>query len=195
MILTYFLVGLLGLYTPSKEYNIECTISQNGKTYEIRNTQTELTIQKQAFSIEFNLLESDLENKKFYATQIALSENKDDMDYLKSGQYVSDIPFFKPGTGSAVRGPYEFYSLYEGSYGIHQYIVYEKEGEQRAELISDEDEVLRLKSDIKAIQIKDEIIPVEDIDISELFLMLISDKNLNGILDQGEFQIVTLHFK
>ncbi len=184
----------MGLCSPSKEYNIECAFLQGEKTIELIENQTEITIKKQSFAIEFNSLESDLERRRFYATQIAISTNIEDLNYIKDGQYISDIPFFMPGTGSAVRGPYEFYSLYEGKYGIHQYIVYEKEGEQRAELISEKDNILRLKSDVNAIKMNGEIIPLSKIGISELFMMIISDINLNGILDENEFQIVTLHF-
>ncbi len=194
MILTYFLVGLMGLCSPSKDYNIECTILQGGKTIELTKTLSEITVKKQAFSIEFNSLASDLERRRFYATQIAISKNKEDLEYLILGKYISEIPFFKPGTGSAVRGPYEFYSLYEGKYGIHQYIVYEKEGEQRAKLISEKDNILRLKSDVNAIKMNGEIIPLNKLDVNELYLMLVSDRNLNGILDEGEYQTINIHF-
>ena len=190
---TLLFSSILNLSFISENFLPEFAIEQNGKIISLETIQTEIHLEKKSFSISFNAKEYDAEKIKFFATQIAVSKDKSDLDEIKPGVLLFDLDYLSPGTGNATTGPYEFFSLTSND-GGHQYITYEKNGEQRAELISEKDGVMRLKCEVEKISDDGKIFPLPKLKLDSLYLILFSDANLNEQLDSGEYRTVMIVF-
>ena len=86
--------------------------------------------------------------------------------------------------------------MYEEFYlnGGHQYITYEPDGEHRASLVSEDNGLLRLTCDVPALfdERREEFATSN---IKRVYMIVLSDMNLNGIVDAGEFRTIEIELK
>lgn len=170
----------------------EFSIDQGNTEHSLSATHTDLSIEKKAFSISFNCKE--YKDMEFHAARIGVFLNRAQLDKIKPGISTSDIDFFSLGTGYATSGPYDPFYIHSEDAG-HHYVSYEKDGDKRAELVSEKDNgILRLKCNVNHLSIDGETIPVEKAEIETLYLALFYDVNLNATLDAGEFKTASISF-
>jgi len=174
----------------NNSFDLQFVIEQKGKQFPVDDGFTKITLAKMPFTLYFNSLPYDTNGKKFYATQIAVTRETGDLKKIVAGINISDIPYFAPGTGNATLGPYDAFYLNGGN----QYITYEEDGERRASLVSEDSGVLRLTCDVPALfdEIREEFATSN---IKRFYMIVLSDMNLNGIVDAGEFRTMEIDLK
>ena len=189
-ILQLALLSSLIYWSLQEYYTPNFAIHQAGNNHTLSNEHTEIWLKKKSFSISFSSMAYDKKKETYYATQIALSSDKETLTRIKVGAKKDDINFLQSGTGLAARGLYEtFYLANEENYQ-HHYVIYQEgeDGEKRAEYLSEQEGLFRLKCPINTLNINEIDYKIEDTNLSELYLILFNDANLNKTLDHGEFR-------
>lgn len=193
MIFKLLILSFFGLFNTQEEYDLGCSIVQKSEVIDLREEHTTMSLDRKKFSFRFNSRKYDIDKGDKYATQIAISKDKKDLELIKEGQRSSNVYFYSPGTGIAASGAYTCF--YPTNHGGHQYIIYEEEGEQRAKLIRQDDDILRLEATVKCIVDDGDKIKMKKSDYDELHFIIFNDDNLNGVFDKGEFKTVTVTFE
>ncbi|HYV93564.1 MAG TPA: hypothetical protein VE978_17450 [Chitinophagales bacterium] len=178
---------LIAARNSSDPFDLQLVIQQKGKDIAVNDTFSKITLARMPFSLFFNSLPYDTIGNKFYATRIAVTLEKKEIKEIATGKSIDDIPYFSPGTGTATLGPYEKFYLNGG----HQYIIYETEGERRASLVSEDNGLLRLTCDVPAL-FGERTIEFSSKNINRFYMIVLSDMNLNGIVDAGEFRAIEI---
>lgn len=167
--------------------NLGIEIIQGDKEYPINNQQAEININKNAFTIRFNLTKK----AQFFHIAALLDENTFNQEIANISCDI--IPYLSPGTGYAgyQDKPYDSMYISKNEHGQH-YIYYENEKSRRADLLENKGDYYRLEWKINKIT----IIPnfnyrleydIKDVPLNSLYLVLFMDDNLNEIVDPGEF--------
>lgn len=193
MLKPIFILLLSAFNLSSGNFLPEFVIEQGGKSFPLTEANSVIHLSKNIFSVSFNEKEYKDEGKQWYSLHVAVAKSNSIFSSLKPGITTDDVDYFSGGTGCATLGPYEEFSLTdEGNRCM--YIMYEKNGEQRARLISETDDLLRLKFDIEKISDEGKNIPLKKIKVPQLHFVFYADTNLNDILEEGEFRTVTIVF-
>lgn len=194
------LFGLFSFQDKNKpSYRIDqISIFQDNKEIFISGADTSITIDKKDFSIRFCNKEYDGKNKKHYSTRVAAFLKSNNLNTVKIGQKLNESANFNPGTGyaSGQKGTYEH--LYVESeiddYG-HHYLCYEKE-DKRVKIVEKlEDGFYRFSFDVNTISCEGKVTSIEKTIFKTIYLIVLSDLNLNGIVDKHELTKITLNFK
>lgn len=172
----------------------QLTVFQNGAEHPINNFSESIEIDRRDFSFRFYNKKYDSENKKFYAAQIAAFSDKSEMDKLKIGLAKSDIPCFEPGSGMAPDESGKYESLIFNN-SAHHYVLYENAESKRANLLKDSGELIRLEFEIKSLSYHNKDVKMAETDLKEFYIAFLIDKNLNGIIDTGELNKLTIKIK
>jgi hypothetical protein len=164
---------------------------EQGNRKIIIKKSTSVQLKKAPFTIGFSLKEYHLNSKN----AIRIAAFSEEPNKIKSGTPVKSLAYFAPGTGWAGYPDAEYSSLIIDDIG-HHYIFYSDEKERRAHLVERNGEWLDLTWTISRISYKDKNeLPIDQSNIQSLYLMLISDKNLDGKLDKKEWKIVRVIFE
>ncbi|MCH8330628.1 MAG: hypothetical protein IH946_04495 [Bacteroidetes bacterium] len=169
-------------------------VYQNGTEIEIKGVSQEVELDRKEFSIRFLNRQYDSDTKEFYAAQITAFKDKNELSKIKVGLSKQDLPCFEPSSGMA---PYEsgsYESLIFSNEG-HHYLFYENHDRKRVELIWQMGDNLKLEFPISSFHVDGNDVSMNDLPLSEFYLAILIDKNLNGIIESGELTKLTLKFK
>ncbi len=181
----------------TNELSFEGTsIEQSGKTTNLVNPYTELSFSKTHFSLSFEILPYNFDNKALHMIQIAATSNKENLKYFKEGAVSNQNPFFSyTGTVIASYENKPYNSMYVVESGHHS-IYYENETDKNADIIGKrKNGKIRLKWDIDHFTINKKKTEIESANFNELYVMIFIDHNLNKSIDKGEYNLVKINFK
>ena len=159
----------------------------------ILQSESQINIKREKFSIRFSNKAYNSSLKEFNATQIAAFLDKSELSKIKIGVSVNDIPCFAPGTGMA---PSEngFYESITFENSAHHYLFYENQNDRRVNLINENKNILRLEFPVNKFNLNGKDVKIEKTKLSEFYLAIFIDSNFNDIIDMGELTKVTVEF-
>lgn len=169
-------------------------VIQKNRIMNLENTETSIQLKKNEFELIFRQKEYNPDKQEFYSTQVAFTLEKKDLSKIREGVSTSEIEFFSPGTGFATSGHYRSSFINSGETVGHHYFIYQKSGEQRANLVKEKDGMLVLKHKVNTFVKDSKSIKIKKVNFPELYMVLFSDRNLNQVMDKGEYRIVTIKF-
>lgn len=154
-------------------------------------SNNQIDLNKAPFSILYFSKNYRDKASKYYAAQIAVLDNENDIALVKPGMEKSNIPFFEPGTGMAP-GYNEKYDTMYVSNNAHHYLTYE---DDRVYLVSRKGEYAQLEWKIKAIHHNKKDYNMKDIPTKTLFFVVLVNRNLNKKVEKKELKIVKVNFR
>jgi hypothetical protein len=170
----------------------EFAITQGSNTFALNDARSTIMLRKKEFSAWFRQRPYNEEKNEFYSTQIALSLDKNDLDKIREGISTSGIDYFSPGTGVAANGNKTPAFITTKENAGHNYIVYENNGEHRAKLKRTVNDMLVLQYPMSTFFKDSKQVKISKLDASELYMVIFSDRNLNKIVEKGEYRLVTI---
>ncbi|MBL3658801.1 hypothetical protein [Fulvivirga sediminis] len=172
----------------------QLSIFQNNKEHRIKKYSETAELDKKEFSLRFYNKKYDVENNKFYSAQIAAFMDKSEFDKVKIGLEMAELSCFEPGTGMAPARSGIYESLILTNTG-HHYTFYENEESKRLNLLDDSGDLVKLEFEINSLYYDGKKVSMTETDLSEFYIAFLIDKNLNGIIDQGELNKLTIKLK
>lgn len=179
---------------PSKKVVDKLYLFQNNKEIEIKGENAKIKIDKSKFSLRFYNKRYNPDAKELYAAQIAAFSDKSELDKCEIGMLEADIPYFSPGSGIAADRNNGYKELYLNNYG-HHYLYYKDTAYKRLNLLGESGKILKLEFGIDKLQYNDREVKLSDTDLEEFYLAIFIDRNLNGIIDDGELHKLTIKLK
>lgn len=173
---------------------IQLSVFQNGKETPINKLEKTVHLKKSPFSLRFFNRKYDLDNKKFYAAQIAAFTNKAEFDKITIGSSKADLAYFEPGSGMAAHRSRMYEALFIDKVG-HHYTFYQNTNNRRLNLLDDTGELPKFEFEINALHYNDTQVNISDSNINKLYIAFLIDKNLNGIIDKGELHKLIIKLK
>lgn len=195
-VLGFILMNTIAQISYGQKNVLMVSIIQDGHEYKITGNKQDITLKKAGFKIVFNSFAYT--DKKFYVTHMDAFADARGAALLHAGVVIDSIPYFAPGTGLACDMDKEYECLYiDKDLGQQHYITYdEKEGDRRAALEGKNGDTLRLSWTINRFSLNDKKeSPMKKIAFTDLYLVVLNDFNLNGIVDNGEYAIIHIHFE
>lgn len=175
----------------NESFKTQLTVFQNGTEFPVKYTSAPIDIEKSEFSLRFYNKKYDSENKQFYSTQIAAFTDKSEFDKIKVGLSKTDLSCFEPGSGMATNRSGKYEVLIFNNNG-HHYTFYENPDSKRLNLLDDSGKVMKFEFEINSVYHNDKVVKMTETDLSEFYIALLIDKNLDGIIDQGELNKLTI---
>jgi len=200
LILTLLVIFMQGCKTlknsKGKEENsiTKLTIYQNGVETTIISPYETVEIDKKEFSLRFYNNRYNSESKEFYSAQIAAFINKSELDKVKIGISKSDLSCFEPGSGMAPYRSGKYESLIFNN-SAHHYTIYENSESKRLNLLDDSEKLLKLEFEINSLYYDNTEVRMSDTKLDEFYIAFLIDRNLNGIIDKGELNKLTIKIK
>lgn len=164
-------------------------IKQGDKEITVADLQT-LKLQRAPFSFRFPTRAYNGNTKEFFAARIACSKTDQPFQF-KVGTDTWDSSVFNPGQGMAA-GPGGYSTMFLKDEAFH-YIMYDLENpeDQRAVLIKTvKENVYEVEWEIQSIN----DLPIKKIKISTIYVAFFYDRDLDGIIDEGEYRRVIIIF-
>ena len=155
------------------------------------NKFTQIKLDRKPFSFRYLCKPYDSENKKFYSAQVAVLDNEADLKQISVGKNVDEIPFFAMGTGLAAF----FYDTVFINPKAHHYLFYENEKKRRVSLLSNKGDYLQLEWNVYGAYANKKGFSFSDLNRAYLLFVFFIDDNLNGVIDDGEYQVIKVSFK
>ena len=190
------LLFTLSIFTNSlyaQNYTVNnLTIKQGNELFYITDNEQTITLLPEVFSIQFLNKPYQEKRKLFYSARALVTDHKIDID-LK-GQSLEEISYFEPGTGFAAENNLkENYPILsdEG----HQYLYYVSNKDKRVENIGKSGEWDIYQWTLGGVYQYDAEMDWKIYDLDEVYILFIVDRNLNGIIDQGEYHNLQIKFK
>ncbi len=168
------------------------TIYQNG--IEVVGRDNIFYMDTAAFSIHFYNKMYDADNNKFYAARLVAEYSEDQIPTIKPGLSINSIPCFMPGTGLAANASYGYTSLTMSS-TAHHYLYYQDEEHKRVNKIGEKKGYSLFEFSTDSLNFWGEYESMQQTKVSQFYLALLIDRNLNGMVDEGEYQIITIRIK
>lgn len=169
-------------------------IIQDGKEFAIETTEQNIKLAKEKFEITFNLKRDDDVAEKYYAARIVADIDSDIFNQFDPEKTFEEIPSLAIGTSMA--GPKDApYNCIFFDDQAHHYVFYNNEDEKRAKLLSKENGILKLGFDIENYCMQDFEINISNSNFEEIFMVFFIDKNLNEIVEEGEFVKLQITFE
>ncbi|WP_413534001.1 hypothetical protein [Empedobacter brevis] len=186
-------ICLLTFVAHAQEYSTNnLVIKQGHNVYTIYDAEQTIKLRPAEFSIEY-LNKPYQENKNlFYAAQALVTDSAVDTK-LQEGMKIDDIPYFEPGAGFAAEKNQQIYYPFLSADG-HQYLYYVSKKDKRVEKIGTSGDWDIYKWTLKGVFQYDADMDWELYDTTEVNIMLIIDRNLDGILQKGEFFHIHIDF-
>ena len=169
-------------------------VYQNGNEYAINDFSESIEIERREFSLRFLNKRYDSKNKKFYSAQIAAFTDKSEFDKIKTGLSKTDLPCFEPGSGMAPNKSGKYESLIFNNSG-HHYTTYENSDSKRLNLLKESGELLNLEFEVNSLYYSSKEVKMIETDLKEFYMAFLIDKNLNGTIDSGELNKLTIKIK
>jgi hypothetical protein len=179
-------------YGQQPNYANSIAIKQHDSVWMTNKVIDSVHLSRNAFSIVFEGRKFDEKKRLPYATQIAAVTEDSCLSYITVAQKIDDIPFFKGGTGLAAEDT-GYTNLFIDN-EAHHYIYYSNEKDRRAKLLSKKGDILQLQWDITQAFYKEEDIAFDKLPLDHIYLVILNDKNLNGVVDEGETKVIKIIF-
>jgi len=77
----------------------------------------------------------------------------------------------------------------------HHYTFYENRKSNRLKLIDDSGNLLKLEFEINSLYYNNKKVKMENTELKEFYIAFLIDRNLNGIIDNGELNKLTIKIK
>ena len=173
--------------------NIESVfLYQDGKEILLSKNQS-ITINRDEFSIRFYNKKYNSDTREFYCAQIAAFLNLEDLKKIKVGEKKENLSCYKPASGMAAgRNGYEFLIFNKNA---HHYLMYENQKNRRLNLLETKGLDNKFEFEIKGIISNKKKIEMSETQLSEFYLSILIDRNLNGIIDENELTKLTIKIK
>ena len=153
---------------------------------------TELHVESVPLSFIFKLNNYDGENRLFYSCMLNASMNPELFNYMVVGKELSDIPPFQGGTGMAPSQDGYYKELILNDKGNH-YLFFDPEGSpSRVHFLKDYGDSALVSVRFDRIFDGEKTVLFNEISDQIIFLIFFFDRNLNKIVDKGEFRRVAL---
>lgn len=173
----------------------EIFLYQNAYEEVIPAGSESIMIDRKPFSIRFFNKRYNRDNKDFYAARIAAFIDDTEFSKIQVGKEIETLSPFLSGTGLAGYEDKQYEFLYFLDYA-HQYTFYHNEDDKRLTLIEAFNGYLKLAFDIKGFYFSDvENYPIVSSQIPEIYFVLLIDRNLNNVIDEGELNKFKIIFK
>ena len=182
--------------TSSSSINVDTIyLFQNDEEISISKNSEQVSIKKDAFSLRFYNKKYNVNTKEFYAVQIASFLDKQALDNIEVGMSKNDTHNFSLGTGMApsISGKYE--SLMFQEYASHHYLMYTDAKSKRLNLLDTYGDYLKLEFEVNTLQYKGKQVHMSETDLTEFYLVILIDRNLNGYIDEGELTKLKVKIK
>ena len=175
---------------------LRLSVIQDNNEFKITKDSQTIVMKKDKFRLVFNSLAYT--DKKMNATQIDAFTSAKGSVMIHKGLKIEDIPFFSPGTGLACDKDKEYECLYiDTALGQQHYIVYDEVNkDRRAKLESRNGDTVRLSWDISKYSIGNvKEFSIKKLTSNRLYLVVLNDFNMNGMVDAGEYAVVEIKFE
>ncbi|SMG23690.1 hypothetical protein SAMN05661096_01415 [Marivirga sericea] len=169
-------------------------VAQNDKESKVNKLDETVELDRQEFSLRFYNKPYKPESNEFYSAQIAAFLKKEELDKINLGIQKADLKCFEPGSGMAPNRSGRYESLIFKDNG-HHYTIYENSDSKRLNLISESDEILKLEFEINQLYYEGKQIKLKDTDLDKFYIAVLIDRNLNGVIDEGELNKLTILVK
>ena len=170
-------------------------IRQFGEDYRLDPGGTSLVpLSKAPFELIFPVKPYNPSSKEFYAARIVATNDIALVESFYQGLYIGLFPPMAPGSGLAGNeGPYE--TLYVVEYGSH-YVIFDPEDpdSQRGIRLGERDGEVVLCWPIDKVMYQKKPYTMRTIPTKGFTLIIFIDKNLNEIVEKGEWYIADLRF-
>ncbi len=186
--------SLLVSFGNAQEYTTNnLIIKQGNQTFNIDKADQTITLRPEEFSIEY--LNKPYQEKKnlFYAAQALVTDSSADVNF-QEGIKIESIPYFESGSGFAAEKNQVIYYPFL-SYDGHQYLYYVSNNEKRVDKIGTSGNWDIYKWTLKGVYQYDAEMDWNIYDNDQVHIALIIDRNLDEILQKGEFFDVHINFK
>lgn len=185
--------GFMTSFMNAQEYSVNnIVIKQGNQVFNIFDAEQTIKLKPTEFSIEY--LNKPYQEKKnlFYAAQALVTDSPVDAN-LHEGMVIESIPSFEPGTGFAAEKN-QIVSYPFLSFDGHQYLYYVSKNEKRVEKVGTSDNWDIYKWNLKGVYQYDAEMEWNMYDNNQVHITLIIDRNLDGILQNGEFFNLHIEF-
>ena len=179
-------------YAQTNAYTDTFTIKQKDKTWFTINITDSVHLTREAFCMQFENKRSNEKKKQFYATQIAAVTEDSCIKYITAGQRTENIFYLAPGTGLAAED-LGYSNLFIDN-EAHHYIMYENEKDRRANKLSQKGDILKLEWCVPQAFYNGADVSFEQLPFNHIYLIIFNDRNLNEIVDDGEYKIISVIF-
>ncbi|MDZ4669154.1 MAG: hypothetical protein SGJ00_14900 [bacterium] len=172
----------------------QISLFQNGIETVLNESFETVEVDRKAFSLRFYNKAYTYKNEKFYSAKIAAFLNMSELDKVKTGMLMADLPCFEPGSGMAADETGKYESLYFNNSG-HHYTLYENSESKRLNLIGRSGEYLKLEFEIKGLYYDKMEFKMNETKLNEFYLAFLIDRNLNGKIEVGELKKLIVKFR
>jgi len=158
--------------------------------------ETNIYVSQAELTFIFRIKPYDSVNKKYYAYRLTAYLDSSIFDYVKDNTDKNEIPFFSFGTGMAPSRSGRYDDLVINNKANH-YLVYDKDSirDQRVDLMSEDNGHLLVKVSFDKIFNQGIQMDFKSLSGVTLYLIAYYDKNLNDIVEKGEYKKLALIFK
>jgi hypothetical protein len=172
----------------------QISLFQNGIETALNESFETIEVDKKAFSLRFYNKAYMDKNERFYSAKIAAFLNIDELNKVKTGMMMKDLPCFEPGSGIAADTTGKYESLYFNNKG-HHYTLYENSESKRLNLIGKSGGYLKLEFEIKSLYYNEKEYKMNETKLKEFYLAFLIDRNLNGKIEPGELKKLVIKFR
>ena len=172
----------------------DVAIVQDDKKQVLTETSETITLKNEPFKIQFYNKAYNPEEKRFYATQIAALDSKEALESLQTGLETGETSVFSPGTGMAPAQSGQYDDFIVNNYG-HHYLFFENEERKRVQKTGIKEDLLLLEFSVNSVLKEGETFQLGEDDISTLHIAILTDRNLNKTIDEGELHKIIITLK
>ena len=180
----------------AQQNRLRLSVIQGSTESEIKGDTQTIKLTRQKFTLQFNSL--PYTDKVSNATQIDAFFDPKGIGMIHPGMKIEDISYFAPGSGLACDKDKQYECLYiDADFSIQHYIIYDDVNkDRRAKLESRNGDTLRLSWNIDKISLdRRKEISIKKIELKPLYIVVLNDFNMNGIVDAGEYSILKIIFE
>lgn len=168
---------------------------QGDSIYVVSAESDTIELERKPFSIRYFGKRYNPDQRQFYVAQIAVLDNRKDIGVLTVGMSRENTTYFEPGSGMAPGYNGKYDTLFVTDKG-HHYLLYESENDHRVGLISKKANILELEWKISGVNFNQtKNLSFNEMKNSTLYFVILLDRNLDGVIDEGELKVVTVNFK
>ncbi len=186
MVGLFFLVAgaFASIYGPASVNDVY--LLQRNSVFLLEQPAAKIYLDREPFALRFfQRPYNNGSDKKYHAARIAVVLDRPLFDAVQVGSALDEFPMFQPGTGMAARtGGYD--SVFISETG-HHYVYYQNAANNRAQLIERlGNGLLNLNFLVSAIKLNGVNYPMADVPTERMFFIIVIDRNLDGVIQEGE---------
>ncbi len=166
-------------------------VLQEGKEIELSGQDQQIQLSKKAFSMRFKGDRYSTLLEEHHAFQVAAFVDKHQLDRIHTGIEQKRFPFFFPGSDMAPESDGVYQGLVFSKYGHHK-LYYEDATHKTTNLISESEDTVEFGFTVNSFIHQGAKESVANSDIDTFYLAVLYDANLNGVIDEGELNKITV---